>query len=813
MLPGISVVEMAGAMKVHPAIHFLWKNAMRLVLVLVFVGIPGAALYLRNAGVGFGAKEALARALGSNAIEVSIGRLALDPFAGLLAQDIAIRDRDQGGHLIARVSSIALSLNLSELVRGRVIVDRLSLQNAGVSIPVGSSASAQRIDAQGVYAEVIFLGDQLRLSRCEGVVEGIRVELSGHFLNPSSLNLKPAQSANGGGATPEFIEKALGEIAAIGFPDGPPTLHATLEADFAKPDSLRVDNFILHSGKVVGKGWGLQAAEVHGQYAESNLRISRLYLRDARGSLEASVDWSKRDGTLDGAVLSTLDPGPFLRIFAGKNNALRGLVFSKPPQVEARIVVEAGSGKPEVRVTGMAFAPALAFKGAEFRDAGCHFAWKDGVLYARDVKVSAGRGTLTGKLWAGPGDFRLAARNSITPTSILGLFDANTREFLSKMEFDDLPDITVALHGTKPDFASIRGKGHLKLGRSAMRGSWMDGAESDFEIGDRCVTYRDFLVKIGTGRGSGTFAYDVGQQESRLNGIRSTLVPADVLMWIDPKIAESVRPYRFRVPPSATVEGKVHLKDPTKNNLAIHVESAEGLDYDLLRRTLHFGRTSAVVNVVGSQVTADIRKAALMEGEVALKAVVSIDPKDPTFTSDVKIARVNFARLTKLYFGYESSKGVISGNFKFRARMNEEKLMRGAGSIRVEDGNVFAIPILGPFSEILATVLPGVGYQSARLATADFTVANEIINTKNLVIEGAGFSMFGSGDIHFMTSRLDMSMRLNAKGIPGIVFYPVSKLLEYISTGTVGEPAWRPKIIPRFTPQEPAPPPSKPRSR
>ena len=140
-------------------------------------------------------------------------------------------------------------------------------------------------------------------------------------------------------------------------------------------------------------------------------------------------------------------------------------------------------------------------------------------------------------------------------------------------------------------------------------------------------------------------------------------------------------------------------------------------------------------------------------------------------------------------------------------------VMRGAGSIRVEDGNVFAIPILGPFSEILATVLPGVGYQSARLATADFTVANEIINTKNLVIEGAGFSMFGSGDIHFMTSRLDMSMRLNAKGIPGIVFYPVSKLLEYISTGTVGEPAWRPKIIPRFTPQEPAPPPSKPRSR
>jgi hypothetical protein len=326
------------------------------------------------------------------------------------------------------------------------------------------------------------------------------------------------------------------------------------------------------------------------------------------------------------------------------------------------------------------------------------------------------------------------------------------------------------------------------------------------------VTYRDFLVRTGDGRGTGSFAYDVGLQEARLNGIRSTLVPADVLMWIDPKIAEAVRPYRFRAPPSATVDGKVHLKDPTKNNLAIRVESAEGLDYDLLRRTLHFGKTSAAVNVVGAKVNADIRKAALMEGDVALKAIVSIDPKDPTFGADVKLDRVNFARLTKLYFGYDSSKGVMSGHFKFQARMGEENLLRGSGNIRVDNGDVFAIPVLGPFSEILGTTLPGVGYQTARIATADFTAANEIISTDNLVIEGAGFSMFGAGDIHFMTSRLDMSMRINAKGIPGIVFYPVSKLFEYISTGTVAEPAWRPKIIPRFNPQgSPAQPPKHPK--
>lgn len=799
-------------MKVHPVIHFLGKNAIRLVLVLVFIGIPAGALYLREAGIGFGAKEALARALSSPALEVSIGRLALDPFSGLLARDIAVHDRGHDGRLLAGISSIVLSLNLSELAQRRIVVDKVSLQNTGVSIPVGNAGESTRLDVQDVSAELSLQGDQLRLSRFQGLVEGVRVELSGIFLNPSSLSFNRREPANASERKiPEILQRVLADLAALKFPDGPPTLSASLEADFSNPDSLHADNISLHAGTILGRDWKLTGAEFHGRYAGGTLRVPRLLLRDERGVFEASGEWSQPDGTLDAAVLSTLSPGPFLKILADKAEALRDLKFAKPPQLEARVVVEGMNSSPRIRVTGMAFAPAVAFKGAEFRDAGCHFAWKDGVLYARDVKISVGRGHLSGQVWVAPGDFRLNARNSITPGSLLPLFDAKTREFLSKMEFEDLPDITIALTGSKPDFASIRGKGHIKLGRTAMRGAWMDSAESDFVIGDRCVTYHDFVVKTGAGRGTGSFAYDVGLQEARLNGIRSTLSPVDVLMWIDPKIADAVRPYRFREPPSAAVEGKVHLKDPTKNNLAIRVES-EGLDYDLLDRTLHFGKTSSVVNIVGAKVNADVRKAALMGGDVALKAIVSIDPKDPTFSADVKLTRVNFARLTKLYFDYDDSKGVMSGNYKFQARIGEENLMRGSGSIRVEDGNVFAIPILGPFSEILRTILPGAGYQSARIATADFTAGNEIINTKNLVIEGAGFSMFGSGDIHFMTSRLDMSMRLNAKGIPGIVFYPVSKLLEYISTGTVGEPAWRPKIIPRFSPQAaPTPPPKRPK--
>jgi hypothetical protein len=49
-----------------------------------------------------------------------------------------------------------------------------------------------------------------------------------------------------------------------------------------------------------------------------------------------------------------------------------------------------------------------------------------------------------------------------------------------------------------------------------------------------------------------------------------------------------------------------------------------------------------------------------------------------------------------------------------------------------------------------------------------------------------------------MTDQMDMSVRINARGLPGVVLFPVSKLFEYISTGTVSNPEWRPKIIPRI---------------
>lgn len=383
------------------------------------------------------------------------------------------------------------------------------------------------------------------------------------------------------------------------------------------------------------------------------------------------------------------------------------------------------------------------------------------------------------------------------PTEFSPLCGPNERKVLDLMEFKDAPKVHLAVSGSRLDMNAIRGEGTIELGRTAMRDSWIDSAKSGIVFQDRAVLYRDFTVRKGGGEATGSFTYDFGRREVRLDKVRSGLNPSDVLMWVDPRVAATVAVYRFHSLPDVRADGLVHMENPSKNDLRIDVDAPDGLDYELLNKDLSFGATKGKVRLKGQKVLADVSSAELMDGDVSVDAEVSTDPGNPVFGATVKVARVDFPSLTKLYFGYSKSEGKMSGNYRFSARLRDPSSMTGEGSIRVEDGHVLAIPLFGPLSDIIGTIIPGAGHESARLATADFSIADRKVSSKNLEIEATGFEMLGEGDIAFPSGDLDLSMRINARGIPGLVLFPVSKLLEYTSTGTMSDPQWRPKIVPK----------------
>jgi hypothetical protein len=120
--------------------------------------------------------------------------------------------------------------------------------------------------------------------------------------------------------------------------------------------------------------------------------------------------------------------------------------------------------------------------------------------------------------------------------------------------------------------------------------------------------------------------------------------------------------------------------------------------------------------------------------------------------------------------------------------------MTGAGKVAVANGDVFAIAVLGPISEILNRIVPGIGYSIARDAGTKFTIKNGIIHTDEFNVSGQLFSVIGHGDVYFLDDKIDLDVRISAKG-PGIVLTPVYKLFEYKAEGSLKKPNWHPKIF------------------
>ena len=781
-------------MHLPPIPRFFVRWTIRLFLFLLFICLPAAIIYFREIGISDEWKERVAAALSGEGFQTQIGRLAIDPFKGLVAENVVVRETSEEHRDFARLEHLVVSLNLADLLSGHVTIDQLQLDETDVSIPLGRQPDSARLEVDDVSAELSLVGDQLRIGSLEGRVQGIRFVISGLLRNPRAFHHKDAQDPSD--QRSRLVSQVVSRISSLKYPGQPPELSLKVNGDLADLSTVQVSPILLRSGPIIAPNWRVEGLDVEAAYTNRALSIKRFRLRGREGALNLTAHW--QNSVLDFEASSTLTLEPFARLIP-ENSPLEDFKFASRPQLEASGQITHASSSLQYNVTGSAQLGKFSFRGVDFDAFSTDFAATNGKIFLRDTKLRAAGGEIGASLLFAPDDFRARLSSTIAPTAFAPLLGKKERDVIKLLNFRDAPFVQLELRGPKPEFAAITGTGFVRLGRTSMRGSTLDWGQSQIEIADSAITYKDFSLGRGKAVGKGTFVYDFGGKQVILRDIESTMPPVDVMMWIDPKIAETIKPYRFRQPPRVRAEGVVDLKiPPQKNDLHLAIQSESGLDYDLLERTLKFGRTNANVDITGTKVIADIKSAELMEGDVGVNAVVSFDPADPTFGAKIDIRRVNFEQLTKLYFNYDDSRGVASGNFKFTARMGQEQQMRGDGSIRVEEGRVFAIPILGPLSEIVNKIIPGAGFQTARLATADFTVGDEKITTKNLKVEGAGFSLFGSGDIYFVADKMNMSVRLNARGLPGLVLFPVSKLFEYVGTGSLSKPEWRPKIIPRF---------------
>ena len=159
------------------------------------------------------------------------------------------------------------------------------------------------------------------------------------------------------------------------------------------------------------------------------------------------------------------------------------------------------------------------------------------------------------------------------------------------------------------------------------------------------------------------------------------------------------------------------------------------------------------------------------------------------------LEKVSFAQLAAVIDPARRSEGLLSGNFSYQISGTDPAALQGRGEARLEEGNLFALPLLGPLSALLDAVIPGekVGYSVARSAATTFTVGEGKVRLPDFAAATTAFKLTASGEVDYVRDRVDLLARVNLRGAPGMLLYPVSKLFEYAADGTLAEPSWNPR--------------------
>ena len=95
------------------------------------------------------------------------------------------------------------------------------------------------------------------------------------------------------------------------------------------------------------------------------------------------------------------------------------------------------------------------------------------------------------------------------------------------------------------------------------------------------------------------------------------------------------------------------------------------------------------------------------------------------------VDHVDFPKLTDLYFKYKTAVGLMNGRYEWTGIGSDARTMNGKGEVEVRNGDVFAIPLFGPLSDILNKIMPGVGYRVARKGNMSFTIKDGVIRTSD----------------------------------------------------------------------------------
>ena len=793
-------------------------------LVVVCTGLTvgilaGGVYYVNQTGINDQWRQRIALELENLGIIADFESLRFEITKGLVANGVRIYADSQRDEVIARLEHLVIDVDKTKLMRGKIRVLNIALKQADIDLPVDPDMpDGPRITVDDLRGEM-FLPNKstIEARSIEGRLAGIHISMDARLWSEKSIqgltadNVKEQRLQRR-----KFVATVLEEIGKWDWPEKtPPNLKLYVETNTNSPKTARID-FIFEAPEIERNGLTLYDVKVSGDYNNSILTLDMIRLRDNAGQLQSQAAYLPATRTAKFEAQSTLHIQRVFRQLFGLR-VMNQFTYSTPPSVSCVGTAQFRSGTmPITAVTGHISMKGFSFLGSRFSELETDFSSQDKDVFLTQLYAIHDEGELKGRVLLKDEIIQYEADSTLPASSYKPFLKASgIGEALEHAEFKPASSIHIITRGTmnRKNFTQWEAAGYAKIDNFSFKDTAMNSLSGHYQLSELHSNFTDikadfnydnYPLKITYGGPSNSSvtasSIFLSRDEGivKLDNISGTAWPAPIVRLFVPEVAEHVEKYRFHRPPNLSASGTFGLNENYKtSDFNIKLSCPGSLHYDFLNEPLELSRLSSNVRILGDRVDVSDLSFTAFEGlcSGSIRAFTS-QPENAKYLGELQFRRLHLKGIGELYKFENVERGLLTGRIDFRGEGDQISKFNAEGSIALEKGNLFAVPLLGPVSTLVGTVLRDKNptEETAKDASCTYVIRDGVAFSNDFLATTRSLKFTGEGSIDLDKKEIDLLMRMNARGIFGFIAMPLRPfmgLFQFKGTGSISEPIWK----------------------
>ncbi len=786
------------------------KSALWL-LIVALIPTAIAGLYWANkTGLPEEWRKAIEQEISNHGAHVEIGSLTYVPLKGFLAENVRVFAERERTHEISRLEQAQIVLDHTKLARGEFRLKKIELNNARLSLPVDpKNPAGEALDFSGIHGTIFMTADRLiEIPSARAEVGGIKLTVTAKILGEKHGHGDKDEKHDG--KRREMIAHIINHLESWTFDhEALPELHVDLTGDISDRSKLNA-TFRLEAPSVAKNQYRLNHLTAQGSLSGHLLTVNSFQAEDSRGTISGHADYQilTHEGRFD--VDSTIDLPRLLKSWLDAPMNL-DVLFGGTQTIEALGDFNLENmDDPVVHLTGHASCESLMFRGVSFDSLETWFSWQEGDLFLRDLTLTRPDGVTRGKALKKRNILQIGLHTTLPATLYKPFFAGQPLEKIIA-DVTEHKDASTEIHleGSTdlddPKAWAYRGNGDVKNisyrgvpVKSANFSFNVSAEELDFRDGSVTFDYTDYpLREAFGGPAEGTAAvarirYDAGEHTVTVADVVGEIWAAPLVRLFAPATADNLEQYRFHRPPMLNGSGLIDVTPQGRTNLTVGFSTPHQADYLFLGKNLTLTAPSATVTIRDKEVRVDGLTLQAFDGPISAEFIHS---GDSVLSGEMNWTDLSMAGVSSTYgFGMKGG-GLLTGRIDFSITKGDISTMQGKGLLALEDAMLFSVPIFGPLSKVMAAVLnrKGAGFQMARSAFCTFEIHDGIARTHDFHTATNSITFAGEGAVDLKERELDFTIRLNARGLLGLITLPLrpfTGLFQFRGTGPLQTPKW-----------------------